>query len=167
MNTQRYLGESILSGAAARELIAAAHTDEPWFCTTIERASCHVGFRLCTVLCGPGTTRRLSGGAIVEVRPLRKFDHVTTNPKQTTRLRPGWTERTLSRALCRMFRIAHEYVLLAEQRERVYAKWEPIRARIGLKRIDAIVKRGEVEGHTADYAAMTEADCAYWIQVQP
>lgn len=165
---------SIVSGAIARDLIADTKPKKGIF---VGRRDATPGvridwtFRLCTEnVARPGARNRwdrvtrLTGGAVLEGRSTERFEHAPSVfvGRDVIRLKPGWDEATVSRAVHRLHRRLGAWAIESREREAVYAVWEPIRES-GVD-VEPIVAEGEAAGHTSEYDKMNAADREYWLK---
>lgn len=166
--------QSIISGAIARDLIADT---QPRKGLVVGRREATAGipidwtFRLCTFNMSRPTkanpwqrVTKVSGGAVLEGKLTRKYQHAPgLGVRSMIRLKPGWNEATVSRAVHRMHRALMDADPLRQMREKVFQTWEPIREQ-GVD-VEPFVATGEAAEHTAEYEQMTAEDCAYWLDL--
>ena len=147
--------ESIQSGFYADVLLAdKKHSVSSWS----ETSYGNLYFRRCHSY--GFSQRKLNRGAVVSLTP-KHFDHGKIPiPFVNVRLKPGWTRKTLSRAIFRLFYQAALAYQIAGRRERVYQAWKSYEHD---PKISTIVFEGETRGHTSIYTEMTEEDCTYWM----
>ena len=106
-----------------------------------------------------------SGGVVVSVDCEQLLQHGVYLDRPTRRLRPGYSQKSLIRAVGRCMNEAELYTPLRKARERFYLAFENKKDTYTDNEIEAITEAGESAGHISAYSDMTENDINYWRNV--